>query len=110
MYVTLSREGDQNLYRLTTRALAASDRCDANGDLPLASVLAPLGVEIVCAEAGEETDGAHVPFADQCGSAAVAVINLTVPIDLPAIDHVLRGSGYQVLDLRQAGPARQATV
>lgn len=64
----------------------------------LSTVLAPLGIEILRAE--PSTD--RCLGAEQIGShTAVAVINLTMPIDLPAIDYLLRASGHEVLELRQ---------
>ena len=97
MYVTTSCRSGADLYRLTTRISESQESASDDDKTRLGTVLAPLGIEILRAELavdpcpGSDLSGPHT---------SVAVINLTMPIDLPAIDYLLRASGHEVLDLR----------
>lgn len=100
MYVTMSCRSGADLYRLTTR-ISERTECQAEYDAAhLGTVLAPLGIEILqtgpAAGSAAGGDGANT-----------TVINLTMPIDLPAIDYLLRESGHEVLDLQPDGRVLQ---
>ncbi|MEM7322633.1 MAG: hypothetical protein AAF531_06075 [Actinomycetota bacterium] len=101
--------GGADLYRLTTRIAEGEDRPSVDGAAdrgayPTASLdeaLAPIGVEVV--DPHIEIVAEPCPGEDAARHATnVAMIQLTMPIDLPAIDHLLRQSGHQVLDLQPA--------
>lgn len=115
----MSATSDTNLYRLVTRNLSDRERRPESPDagrpvgVPSAAVAAAASIEVLLAPLGVSVIGVtEAPVRefsqeDVGGPATVSLINLNMPIDLPAIDHVLRGTDHPVLELRPvvAAPA-----
>lgn len=114
------RSGANNRYLLTTGPTSGPTLgSGAPGALnpgqtkpDLKGALAPLGVEVIDTDTGTDTGtdtdtgtgtgtgtDTHTGT-DTATGTGVVTIELTIPVDLPAIDHFLRRSGHHVLDLR----------